>query len=59
MMQNNLLRVFLFIVVNCLLVFLHFRLFNIQPVYGFGTGLVHCILLIIFPYSRLLKNTDK
>lgn len=55
-MQSTLLRIFLFLLGNTLLLFIHFSLFNKQPVYGFITTSIHIILLILFPYSRVFKN---
>lgn len=55
-MQSTLLRIFLFLLGNTLLLFIHFSLFNKQPVYGFITASIHIILLILFPYSRVFKN---
>ena len=55
-MQKIALRVFLFALSNVLLLLLHFRLFNIQPVYGFVTAGIHIIILILFPYSRFFKK---
>lgn len=59
LMQRILLRVFLFALGNVLLLLLHFRLFNIQPVFGFITAAIHIVLLILFPYSRFFKNLSK
>ena len=56
LMKNTLLRIFLFLLGNTLLLFIHFSLFNKQPVYGFVTATIHIILLILFPYSRFFKN---
>jgi hypothetical protein len=55
-MQKTVLRIFLFALGNVLLLLLHFRLFNMQPVFGFVTAAVHIILLILFPYSRFFKT---
>jgi hypothetical protein len=55
-MQKSALRAFLFALGNILLLLLHFRLFNIQPVYGFVTAGVHIVILIVFPYSRFFKK---
>jgi hypothetical protein len=55
-MKSTLLRIFLFLLGNTLLLFIHFSLFNKQPVYGFITASIHIILLIVFPYSRFFKT---
>lgn len=58
-MQRIALRIILFALGNVLLLLLHFRLFNIQPVLGFVTAAIHIILLALFPYSRFFKNISQ
>lgn len=55
-MKNVILRIFLFALINILLLLGHFWLFNQQPVFGYITATLHIVLLIIFPYSKLAKN---
>lgn len=58
-MQRILLRIFLFALGNVLILLLHFRLFNVQPVFGFITAAIHIVLLILFPYYRFFKSVAK
>lgn len=55
-MKNRILRIFLFALINILLLLGHFWLFNKQPVFGYITATLHIVVLIIFPYSKLAKN---
>lgn len=57
-MQHLILKIFLFALINVILVLVHFWLFNKQPIIGYTTAIIHIILLIIFPYRKLFKPTN-
>lgn len=49
----------LFVVVNLLLIWGHFIIFRSSvPFAAAFTALVHILILIFFPYSKLLKNEN-
>jgi hypothetical protein len=53
-MANSLLITLLFIIGNILFIGLHWFVFNfIAPAALAGTGLLHLISLIYFPYSKI------
>jgi len=56
-MKNTLLRIILFLLANVVLFWFHFWVFRgPYPFAGWATGLVHIILLILFPYANYFKK---
>jgi len=54
--QKIILKVFLFLVVNIVLVLLHLEVFRSSiPFLGFLTAGIHVVSLILYPYKRIFK----
>lgn len=54
--QKIILKVFLFLVINIALVLFHLELFRSSiPFIGFLTAGIHAILLILYPYKKIVK----
>lgn len=58
-MRKTILTIFLFLVVNLLLIWIHITLFQSTFVwFGWISGFFHIILLIIFPYKKIIKQNE-
>jgi ABC-type branched-subunit amino acid transport system permease subunit len=59
-MKKTLLLGLAFLVSNILLIVLHFWVFrSSMPMLAWATALLHCVLLIIFPYTKIFTNEKK
>jgi len=57
-MRNIITKILGFVLMNLVLIWFHRLFFQFEPIFALGSLLIHILILIYFPYKKILPKEE-